>query len=106
MRSGMVTTRSFDHIASLAADPLSKILQDLRPAGVSYGHCRLTRPWGVGIEAEPAARLHFVVSGESWFRTTGFGPASLRTGDAVLLPKGIAHAMADTPRGRVKPLST
>ena len=30
----------------------------------------------------------------------------LRAGDVVLLPKGGVHAMADTPRGRTRPLSS
>jgi AraC-like DNA-binding protein len=99
-------SRSSDHAEALAPDPLSEILRDLRPSGVSYGHCRLTRPWGVAFAAEPAARLHFVIAGESFLRTAEFGPVRLTAGDVALVPQGVAHAMADTPRGRTKPLST
>lgn len=78
----------------------------MRPQGVSYGLCRLLRPWGVEFAAEPAARMHLVVAGESWLRGADFGPVQLQSGDVALLPKGIAHAMADTPRGRTRPHAT
>jgi AraC-like DNA-binding protein len=98
-------SRSSDSPGALGFDPLSEVLHDLRLSGVAYGHCRLTRPWGVAFPAEQAARLHLVVVGESWLRTADFGPVRLKAGDAVFLPRGPAHAMADTPRGRTKPLS-
>ena len=99
-------SRSSDPGARVMSDPLNEILRDFRPSGVSYGHCRLTKPWGVDFPSEPSARLHFVVSGECWLRSAEYGPARLQAGDVVLLPKGGAHAMADTPRGRTMPLSS
>jgi AraC-like DNA-binding protein len=98
-------SRLSDHADASATDPLSEVLRDLRPSGISYGHCRLTRPWGVAFATEPAAKLHVVVAGESFLRAAEFGPVRLTAGDVALLPKGIAHAMADTPRGKTKPLS-
>ncbi len=98
-------TRLSDSRPPPTPDPLSEVLQDLRPSGVSYGHCRLTRPWGVEFPAEPTARLHLVVAGESWLRTATFGPTRLGPGDVVLLPTSLPHAMADTPHGLTKPLS-
>lgn len=87
-------------------DPLSAVLQDLRLSGVSYGHCRLAAPWGVAFPAEPAARLHLVVAGEGWLRLADRAPIHLGAGDAVLLPQGEAHLLADTPRGATRPLAT
>jgi AraC-like DNA-binding protein len=99
-------SRSSGTAELLDLDPLSEVLRDFRPSGVSYGHCRLTKPWGVDLPEETSARLHFVVAGECWLRKAGYGPVRLRAGDVVLLPKGGAHAMADTPRGRTRPLSS
>src|ERR1700722_1044294 len=99
-------SRSSSNAESLPSDPLSEILRDFRPSGVSYGHCRLSKPWGVNFPEDSSARLHFLVSGECWFRKGEYGPIRLREGDVVLLPKGGGHAMADTPRGRTKPLSS
>jgi AraC-like DNA-binding protein len=89
-----------------SSDPLSEVLRDLNLSGVAYGHCRLTRPWGVACPAEPAARLHMVVAGEAWIRTSELAPKKLGAGDVVFLPTGVAHAMSDTPRGKVKPLAS
>ena len=86
-------------------DALGEVLRDLRPKGVSYGHCRLTRPWGVHMPAEPMARLHVLIAGESWLRADGTEPIRLAPGDVAFLPDGAAHAMADRPNGRTWPLS-
>src|SRR5260370_34893323 len=98
-------SRSSGNAEALDLDPLSEVLRDFRPSGVSYGHCRLTKPWGVDLPEETSARLHFVVAGECWLRKAGYGPVRLRAGDVVLLPKGGGHAMADPPRGRTRALS-
>jgi AraC-like DNA-binding protein len=97
--------RSSDHPVALMPDPLSEVLQDLRLSGVSYGHCELTRPWGIEFPPEKAARFHFVIAGESWLRTAALGWIRLQAGDVVLLPQGSAHALADTTHGRLKPLA-
>lgn len=98
-------SRSSGVADGLALDPLSEVLQDLRPAGVSYGHCRLTRPWGVDFPAEQPARFHFVVAGEGWLRTADEGPVLLHAGDVAFLPRGAVHALADTALGRTRPLA-
>jgi AraC-like DNA-binding protein len=90
----------------LATDPLSEILSDLKLSGVAYGHCRLHRPWGVSCPAEPAARLHLVVAGETWLRTAELAPVRLQPGDVAFLPTGVAHELSDTPRGKTKPLAS
>jgi AraC-like DNA-binding protein len=100
-----MSSRSSDARPTIPLDPLSEVLQDLRPSGVSYGHCRLSRPWGVEFPPDGSARLHLVVEGQSWLRSASFGPARLAQGDVALLPTGVGHAMADTPRGRTKPLA-
>src|SRR5260370_37984838 len=90
-------SRSSGNAEALDLDPLSEVLRDFRPSVVSYGHCRLTKPWGVDFPEETSARLHFLVAGECWFRQEKHEPMRLRAGDVVLLPKGGAHAMEETP---------
>jgi AraC-like DNA-binding protein len=99
-------SRSSGNAEALDLDPLSEVLRDFRPSGVSYGHCRLTKPWGVDFPEDSSTRLHFLVAGECWLRKEKYEPMRLRAGDVVLLPKGGAHAMADTPQGRTRPLSS
>ena len=90
-----------DHSSEICTDVcrdvLSEVLQDLRPNGVSYGHCRFMRPWGVEIPADRAARLHVVVAGEWWLRPSGGEPVRLEAGDAALMPGGVAHALVELP---------
>jgi len=86
-------------------DALSEILQDLRPTGVAYGHCRFRRPWGFAISAEPVARLRVVIAGECWLRLPGREPLRLAPGDAAFLPDGVAHVIADAPSGPTRPLA-
>ena len=85
-------------------DPLSEVLQDLRLAGVSYGRCELSRPWGIGFPAQAAARFHFVAAGECWLHTAALGWIALHAGDVALLPQGTVHALADRPDGPTKPI--
>jgi AraC-like DNA-binding protein len=99
-------SHSSDRAERAAPDSLSEVLRDLRPSGVSYGHCRLGKPWGVDFPAESTARLHFVVRGESWLRLPKQKAIQLKTGDGALLPKGGVHALADTPQGRTRPLAS
>jgi AraC-like DNA-binding protein len=88
----------------LTLDPLSEVLQDLRPSGVSYGRCELTRPWGIDFPPQSAARFHFVAAGECWLHTSALGWIPLHAGDVVLLPRGTGHALADTANGQTKPI--
>lgn len=97
--------RSFDPLGAPARDSLSEILQDLRPSGVSYGHCRLSRSWGMELPPERAARLHLVVDGDPWPRAPDLGCVPLHAGDVALLPRGAGHALADTARTPTRPLA-
>jgi AraC-like DNA-binding protein len=97
--------RSSEDGVDTSRDALSEILQDLRPTGVSYGHCRFRRPWGFAIAAAPVARLRVVVAGGCWLRLDGREPIRLAPGDAAFLPGGVAHTLAEAPSGPARPLA-
>ncbi|MDQ0395545.1 AraC family transcriptional regulator [Labrys monachus] len=78
-------------------DPLSEMLRGLRLDGVEYGRCRLSEPWSTSFPAEDAARFHFISTGAAWLQTPGGDWLELRPGDAVLLPRGNAHVIANAP---------
>jgi len=88
-------SNSSDIRNALMPDTLSDILQDLRLAGVSYGRCELTQPWGVEFPAQKAARFHFVAEGECLLHSAALGWIELQAGDVVLLPHGTTHSLAD-----------
>ena len=78
-------------------DPLSEMLRGLRLDGVEYGRFRMTAPWGLTFPAQEAARFHFVAGQDCWLRTPGQEWIRVAPGDALLLPRGAAHALASAP---------
>jgi AraC-like DNA-binding protein len=77
-------------------DALTEVLLNLRLDGLEYGRCELRAPWAVAFPALPSARFHFMAQGDGWLRA-GDGPwVPLRQGDAVLLPRGVAHVLASS----------
>lgn len=101
-RSGRSSHRSSDLAHAPAPDPLSQVLADLRPSGVSYSRCELTRPWGIDFPPQPEARFHFVAAGDCWLRAPSRGWIQLHAGDVALLPRGTGHALSNKPDGKGK----
>jgi AraC-like DNA-binding protein len=97
-----MSSRSSDVSRSLAPDPLSEVLQDLRLSGVSYGRCELASPWGIEFPAQSEARFHFVAAGGCWLHTPDQKWIQLHAGDVALLPQGRGHALTHKPRGKTK----
>ncbi|HEY0661936.1 MAG TPA: AraC family transcriptional regulator [Lysobacter sp.] len=92
----------FSRLASAVApvagnDLLTRVLLGLRLDGVEYGRCLLSAPWAIAFPAQRDARFHFVAKGDAWLWTPAGGWKRLRTGDAVLLPRGSFHVMASSP---------
>ncbi len=89
--------------AATTDDSLTDMLRGLRLDGVDYGRCELTAPWGIRFPAQEAARFHFIC-GACWLRVPGGEWIELKRGDAVLLPRGIEHALASAPGEPLSPL--
>lgn len=83
--------------AAAPPDMLTQVLLGLRLDGVEYGRCELQAPWSLAFPAQRDARFHFVARGGAWLRVEGEDWKRLRTGDAVLLPRGSAHVLASAP---------
>ena len=86
-----------------AADPLSEMLRGLRLDGVEYGRFQMKAPWGLSFPAQDAARFHFNAGGGCWLLTPAQKWIRFEPGDAVLLPRGAAHALASAPDAEVIP---
>lgn len=80
-----------------SADPLTDMLRGLRLEGVEYGRFQMKAPWGLSFPAQDAARFHFVAGQGCWLRTPSEEWVRIEPGDAVLLPRGSAHALASAP---------
>jgi AraC-like DNA-binding protein len=80
-----------------AGDPLTEMLRGLRLDGVDYGRCQMTEPWAILFPAQAAARFHFIGRHRCWLLTPCKDWVELKTGDAVLLPRGAEHILASKP---------
>jgi AraC-like DNA-binding protein len=78
-------------------DLLTPLLQGLRLEGVNYQRCLLHAPWYAAFGPQGLARFHFVSGGRSRLWTASMGWVDLAEGDAVLLPRGCFHIMANFP---------
>jgi AraC-like DNA-binding protein len=79
------------------ADLLTPLLQGLRLQGVNYQRCLMRAPWHVAFGPQALARFHFVSGGNSRLWTAAMDWVDLAEGDAVLLPRGGFHIMANAP---------
>lgn len=84
-------------------DPLTEMLRGLRLEGVDYARYRMTTPWCLLFPAQPAARFHFMAEHGCWLRTPEGEWVRLEQGDAVLMPRGVEHALASEPGLSAKP---
>jgi AraC-like DNA-binding protein len=88
----------------ITGDPLTDILRGLRLDGVEYGRCELKEPWGISFPAQAAARFHFIGRKDCWLMLPSGEWVELKAGDAVLLPRGAAHALASEPGVPTSPI--
>jgi AraC-like DNA-binding protein len=96
--------------ASLPADPVSDVLETVRLRGAVFFLWEPTWPYGIGVaDGRKLGRLftpgsdcvvsyHIVTQGPCWAAAHGEEPIRLETGDTLLLPRGKAYKIADTPQ--------
>ncbi|WP_043636585.1 AraC family transcriptional regulator [Nonomuraea candida] len=63
----------------------------------SFHRVRTSGSWCARLDAYDGAGFHVVLKGACWLLTDGGAPVSLGVGDAVLLPHGAGHVIADAP---------
>lgn len=83
--------------SSKSGDLLTDMLQGLRLDGVEYGRCILAAPWAFEFAARAEACFLFVAQSGCWLQGPDGEWTQLNAGDAVLLPRGSAHALASAP---------
>ena len=67
---------------------------------------RVAGPWGFSVPPCNAVVFHFVARGHAFVRRPDAETVKLRSGDLILLPRGSAHEVAHSARGKAMPLDT
>ncbi|MEU9119412.1 AraC family transcriptional regulator [Streptomyces sp. NPDC048506] len=78
-------------------DVVSDAIAAVRIGQPSSNRVRGSGSWCTRLAPYDGAGFHVVLKGGCWLLPDGGAPVSLRTGDAVLLPHGTGHVLADSP---------
>lgn len=78
-------------------DLLSDVLATARTGSPASGLFVRHAPWGRHYPRVEGAGFHVVLQGSCLLTRPGAAPLALGTGDAVLMPRGLAHGLADHP---------
>ncbi|MEU8221276.1 AraC family transcriptional regulator [Kribbella sp. NPDC048915] len=78
-------------------DVLADIVAALRTGPAISGRTDVRGPWGLRFVHSFGATFHLILHGTAWLLPPEGEPIPLGPGDAVLLPRGLEHAIADHP---------
>jgi AraC-like DNA-binding protein len=84
------------------SDVLADVLETMRLRNLIYGRLALGAPWGIRFPDDPSiARFYVVARGAGLLEMPDKPVIVISAGDVVLLPKGGAHILRDTPQSPV-----
>ncbi|HEV2572580.1 MAG TPA: AraC family transcriptional regulator [Beijerinckiaceae bacterium] len=90
-----------------AHDLVSEIMLGMRLLGVTYRRTQVTKPFGLRFDTHVGrAQFHFVAEGTLFLRGYGADPIALRSGDALLMPRGGPHDLVSTPDEPSRPVES
>lgn len=78
-------------------DVVSDAISAMRLGHPSSNRLRMKGSWCARLDPYDGAGFHVVLKGNAWLLPEGGTPVSLGVGDAVLLPHGTGHVIADSP---------
>ncbi|MER5202904.1 AraC family transcriptional regulator [Streptomyces sp. NPDC002825] len=78
-------------------DVVSDAISAVRVGQPSSERVRVTGRWCARLAPYDGAGFHVVLGGSCWLLPDGGEPVALGAGDAVLLPHGTGHVIADAP---------
>ncbi|MDB5983479.1 MAG: AraC family transcriptional regulator [Pseudomonas sp.] len=87
-------------------DALNGWLKAVRADGLVLARTRVAGPWGFAAQARDAVVFHFVAEGRAFVRQVDAATIELQAGEMVMFPRGHAHEVAYSKRGRVMPLES
>lgn len=79
-------------------------LRTVRAEGMVLVRTRVAGPWGFAVDPRDAAVFHFVVEGRAVVRQPDAKAIEVLPGELVLFPRGSAHEVAHSARGKTLPL--
>ncbi len=78
-------------------DVVSDAISAVRIGRAFSDRVRVSGSWCARLAPYAGAGFHVVLEGSCWLLPDGSSPVSLGAGDAVLLPHGTGHVIADSP---------
>ncbi|WP_433167292.1 AraC family transcriptional regulator [Kribbella sp. CA-247076] len=78
-------------------DVLADVVSAMRTGPATSGRTDVRGPWGLRFTQSAGATFHLVLQGSSWLLPPDGPPVAMGPGDAVLLPRGLEHGLADHP---------
>jgi AraC-like DNA-binding protein len=79
-------------------DVLADVVAALRTGPATSARTDVRGPWGLRFAHSFGTTFHLVLQGNAWLiPADGAEPLAMGPGDMVLLPRGLAHALADHP---------
>jgi AraC family transcriptional regulator, alkane utilization regulator len=84
-------------------DGLSQLLLRLTVSSTVYCLSHMTAPWCFKVAARSRPAFHLLTAGSAWLEVEG-QPTSIRVsaGDLLILPRGDAHMVRDSPKSPVQ----
>jgi AraC-like DNA-binding protein len=88
-------------------DGLSQLLLRLTVSSTVYCLSHMSSPWGFKVAARSRPAFHLLTAGNAWLEVEGEPrPIRLTAGDLVIIPRGEAHTVKDSPQSAVQWLDT
>lgn len=80
-------------------------LKAVRADGMVLVRTRVAGPWGFAVDPRDATVFHFVAEGRAVVRQPNAEAIEVLAGELVLFPRGSAHEVAHSARGKTLPLA-
>ncbi|MFJ2363791.1 AraC family transcriptional regulator [Pseudomonas sp. NPDC087697] len=85
---------------------LNSWLKAIHADGLVLVRTRVADPWGFAVLPREAVVFHFVAEGRAFVRQPETETIELQAGELVLFPRGSAHEVVHSRRGKAMPLET
>jgi AraC-like DNA-binding protein len=81
-------------------DVVSDVIETMRTGRPSSSRLQVASPWRYRFAPYDGAGFHVLLRGSGWLIAGSAAPVPLGVGDVVLVPRGSAHVLSDSPSGQ------